>query len=317
MSGTVLALSGGVGGAKLAHGLALAGLGSALTVCCNTGDDFVHLGFPVCPDLDTVLYTLGGRADPEQGWGRAGETWHFMAALRELGGETWFNLGDGDLAVHVFRRQRLAAGQSLSAISAELAQRFGISAVVAPMSDDPVSTTVLTRDGPLAFQHYFVRERCAPVVTGFRFEGAADARISPPVARALADPDLRAIIFCPSNPFVSLGPILAVPEIALALRSRRAPAVAVSPIVAGAALKGPAAKMMLELGIEPSAPAVARMLSPWIDGFVLDEADAPAAGEVGDLGLRVLVAPTVMRNDGDRRRLAGQVLAFADDLRQR
>lgn len=307
----VLALSGGVGGAKLVHGLAQALRPDELVVCCNTGDDFFHLGLHVCPDIDTVLYTLSGLANPELGWGRAGETWHFMDTMAVLGGETWFRLGDADLAMHVTRTQSLAAGKSLGAVTAELARRLGIGAAVAPMSDDPVRTVVLTPGGELAFQHYFVRERCAPVVTGFRFEGAETAKPSPRIASALADPGLRAILFCPSNPYVSLGPILAVKDIASALEKRRVPAVAVSPIVGGMAIKGPAAKMMAELGHEVSATAVARLLRPYIDGFVIDETDATQADGIRALGLKVEVAPTVMRDAAGKRALAETMLALA------
>jgi len=311
----VLALSGGVGGAKLVHGLAQVLPGTDLVVCCNTGDDFTHLGLHVCPDIDTILYTLSGLANPELGWGRAGETWHFMDTMAVLGGETWFRLGDADLAMHVTRTQALAAGRSVSAITADLAQRLGIKAAIVPMSDDPVRTIVLTPGGELAFQHYFVRERCAPVVTGFRFEGAHTAKPAPAVAAALADQNLRAILFCPSNPYVSLGPIFAVKDIADALLKRRAPAIAVSPIVGGVAIKGPAAKMMAELGQEVSALAVAKLLRPYIDGFVIDETDAAQADAIRALGLKVEVAPTVMRSAADKRTLAETMLAFADRVR--
>ncbi len=312
---TVLALSGGVGGAKLVHGLAQVLPAEQLVVCCNTGDDFTHVGQHVCPDIDTVLYTLSGLANPELGWGRADETWHFMDTMAVLGGETWFRLGDADLAMHVVRSQALAAGQSISAITADLARRLGVAPTIAPMSDQPVSTIVLTPDGELAFQHYFVRERCAPVVTGFRFEGAAAAKPAPAVAATLGDPKLRAILFCPSNPYVSLGPILAVKDIAAALARRRAPAIAVSPIVGGVAIKGPAAKMMAELGQEVSATAVARLLRPYIDGFVIDDTDADQADGIRSMGLKVEVAPTVMRNTADKRALAEAMLAFADRMR--
>ena len=312
---TVLALSGGVGGAKLVHGLAQVLPAEQLVVCCNTGDDFTHVGQHVCPDIDTVLYTLSGLANPELGWGRADETWHFMDTMAVLGGETWFRLGDADLAMHVVRSQALAAGQSISAITADLARRLGVAPTIAPMSDQPVSTIVLTPDGELAFQHYFVRERCAPVVTGFRFEGAAAAKPAPAVAATLGDPKLRAILFCPSNPYVSLGPILAVKDIAAALARRRAPAIAVSPIVGGVAIKGPAAKMMAELGQEVSATAVARLLRTYIDGFVIDDTDADQADGIRSMGLKVEVAPTVMRNTADKRALAEAMLAFADRMR--
>ncbi|HYE00920.1 MAG TPA: 2-phospho-L-lactate transferase CofD family protein, partial [Alphaproteobacteria bacterium] len=234
----VLALCGGVGGAKLAFGLAAELSAEDLTVAVNTGDDFEHLGLTVCPDIDTVLYTLSGLSDRERGWGLAGETWNFMAATRRLGGEDWFQLGDQDLATHVERSHRLAAGESLSAVTARLARALGLTAAIAPMSDQPVRTVVETDQGELAFQHYFVRERCAPAARGVRFEGADRARPSPALEAALARPDLAAMVVCPSNPYLSVDPILAVPGVREALKRRSAPVVAVSPIIAGQALKG-------------------------------------------------------------------------------
>lgn len=313
---TVLALSGGVGGAKLAAGLAQR-LGAQLTVCCNTGDDMRHLGLHISPDIDSVLYALGGLADGGRGWGRSDESWAFMDALGALGGETWFKLGDRDLALHVLRSARLAAGEPLSAVTAAIAERLGITASVAPMSDDAVATFVQTRDGALAFQHYFVREACRPAVSAFEYRGAEQAQPSPPVARALADSALRAIVLCPSNPYVSLGPILAIPAIDEALRRRRVPAVAVSPIIAGRALKGPADKMMRELGVEPRAAAVAALLRPYIDGFVVDRDDEALLPEIRALGVEPLCVPTIMRDDADRLGLADAVLRFAAGLAAR
>ena len=312
----VLALCGGVGGAKLAFGLAAELAPADLTLAVNTGDDFEHLGLTVCPDIDTVLYTLSGLADRERGWGLAGETWNFMAATRRLGGEDWFQLGDQDLATHVERSRRLAAGESLSAVTAHLARALGLNTTIAPMSDQPVRTFVRTDEGELAFQHYFVRERCAPVVRGIRFEGAAQARPSAALAQALARPDLAAIVICPSNPYLSVDPILAVPGVYEALEHRTAPVVAVSPIIAGQALKGPAAKLMTELDVEPGAPAVARHYAGLIDGLVIDTADAERAPAVEALGVRALVTPSVMRDDDDRRRLARETLAFAAGLQR-
>lgn len=307
----VVAICGGVGGAKLALGLARASPADALTVVVNTGDDFRHLGLHISPDLDTVLYTLAGIANPETGWGRAGETWHFMDTLAALGGETWFRLGDRDLAVHVERTRRLAAGERLSAIVDDFRHRFRIGARVLPMSDDPVRTVVTTEAGDLPFQHYFVREGCVPKVTGFRFEGASEAQALPTIRDALARSDLRVVVICPSNPFVSVDPILAVPGIRAALRASAAPVVAVSPIVAGKAIKGPAAKMMAELGVPPTAADVARHYGDLIDGFVRDARDAD---EPFDVPVPVLSVPTVMRTLADRRRLADVVLQFADRL---
>jgi LPPG:FO 2-phospho-L-lactate transferase len=312
----VLALCGGVGGAKLAFGLAAELAGADLTLAVNTGDDFEHLGLTVCPDIDTVLYTLAGLSDRERGWGLSGETWNFMTAVRRLGGEDWFQLGDQDLATHVERSRRLAAGESLSAVTAHLARALGLAPAIVPMSDQPVRTIVDTDQGELAFQHYFVRERCAPVVRAIRFEGAHQARPSAALADALARPDLGAIIICPSNPYLSVDPILAVPSVREALGRRTAPVVAVSPIIAGQALKGPAAKLMAELGVEPGVEAVARHYAGLIDGLVIDEADASHAPAIEALGVRALAKASVMRSDEDRRRLARETLAFAAGLQR-
>ena len=310
----VVALSGGVGGAKLAWGLAQVLAAGELTVICNPGDDFEHLGLTICPDLDTVLYTLAGLADPERGWGRAGETWAFMAALETLGGETWFRLGDRDLALHVERSRRLAGGEGLGAIMADIGRRLGIGQRLLPASDDPVRTMVATDAGELPFQQYFVRDRCAPAVRGFRFAGAAQAVPHADALAALADPDLRAVVVCPSNPFISIDPILAIPGLAQAVRAAVAPVVAVSPIVGGAAIKGPAAKMLAELGQAVSARSVWRHYGDLLDGIVLDLADAALAAEARSDKLAALVTPTVMGGLDDRTRLARAVLAFADGL---
>lgn len=307
----VVALSGGIGGAKLALGLAGVLPGEDLTIVANPGDDFEHLGLTVCPDLDTLTYTLAGLANPETGWGRAGETWSFMAALKALGGEGWFNLGDGDLALHVERTRRLAAGEPLGAITRDFCRRLGIAARILPASDRPVRTVVETADGPLAFQHYFVRERAEPAVTGFRFEGAEAAAPEPAVLRALADPALLAVVLCPSNPFISIDPILAIPGLSQAVAGAGAPVIAISPIVGGAAIKGPTAKMLAELGHQVTAEAVARHYGRLLDGYVLDTADAALAPAVRGLGVEVLVAETVMTDAASKRRLAGEVLDFA------
>jgi LPPG:FO 2-phospho-L-lactate transferase len=308
-----LALSGGVGGAKLALGLAHAMAPEDLLVVANTGDDFEHLGLLICPDIDTVAYTLAGVSNPETGWGRAGETWSFMEAQAALGGETWFRLGDRDLAVHLERTRRTAAGETLSAVTADLARRLGGRARIAPMSDRPVRTIVETPDGPLPFQHYFVREQCRPRVTGFRFEGAAAATPSPAFAAALAGGPEAAVI-CPSNPFISIDPILAVPGVRAALGHRKTPVVAVSPIVGGRAIKGPTAKMMTELGLAGGAVEVAAHYNGLIDGFVLDHSDANSAAAVERIGLAVLVTGTVMQSLDDKTRLAREVLAFARSI---
>ena len=238
-TGPVVALSGGIGGAKLALGLYRVLPPDSLTVICNPGDDFDHLGLRICPDADTVVYTLAGAANPETGWGRAGETWTFMRVLADLGGETWFRLGDGDLALHVERTRRLAAGEPLSRVTEDVAHRLGVRARIVPACDAAVRTIVLTPDGRLSFQHYFVRDRCEPAVTGFDFEGAAEAHPCGAALEALADPSLRCVVVCPSNPFISIDSILAVPGMRDAIRAAAAPVIGVSPIVGGGAVKGP------------------------------------------------------------------------------
>ncbi len=310
-AGPVVAICGGIGGAKLALGL-YRYLGSdRLTVVVNTGDDFEHLGLHISPDLDTVLYTLTDRSNPDTGWGRAGETWNFMAALEQLGGETWFQLGDKDLALHVERTRRLRAGEPLSRVTADIAGRFGLKARILPMSEDPLRTIVQTPDGPLPFQHYFVRARCEPSVTGIEFDGVEAARPQPEVMDALSDPALQAVVICPSNPYLSIDPILAVPGLRSALAACPAPVVAVSPLVGGRAVKGPTAKIMTELGLAATAQTVCTHYDGLLDGFVLDMEDAASAGS---FELPTLAAQTVMRTLEDRERLAQAVLEFARDL---
>lgn len=312
--GKVVAFSGGVGGAKLALGLYRVLPAGSLMVVCNTGDDFEHLGLRISPDLDTVLYTLAGIANPATGWGRAGETWTFMAALEQLGGETWFRLGDADLATHVERTRRLGAGESLSAISNHFCRRLAVDARILPMCDEAVRTMVHTEDGVLPFQRYFVERRCAPKVTGFEFVGAGEARLPHAVAEALAGEDLDAVVICPSNPFISIDPILAVQGMCAAIAACGAPVVAVSPLIGGRAVKGPTAKMMAELGMPTSAGTVARHYRDLLDGFVLDDADA---AEVAAIDPACLATGTLMASEDDKCRLASEVLAFAHRIRKR
>jgi len=307
----VVALSGGIGGAKLALGLYRVLPPDTLTVIVNTGDDFEHLGLHICPDLDTTLYTLAGLANPELGWGRRDETWTFMQTLEALGGETWFRLGDADLALHVERTQRLKGGATLSAIAADFARRLGIEAALVPVSDDPIRTRIATSDGELAFQDYFVRHRCAPRVQGIAYQGAAAARLAPPALAALQSAALEAIIICPSNPYLSVDPLLAVPQLLPAVRAARVPVIAVTPLIGGEAVKGPTAKIMRELGIAPTPRAIAQHYAAWIDAFVLDRADA---GEAGAFDVPVHVTDTLMKSLGDRERLAREVLGFAATL---
>jgi LPPG:FO 2-phospho-L-lactate transferase len=307
----VVAIAGGVGGARLALGLGMAMDPADLTVVVNTGDDFEHLGLSISPDLDTVMYTLAGIANPETGWGIAGETFDFLAAAARLGAPAWFRLGDRDLATHVERTRRLRAGASLTDVTRELCAALGVGPAVLPMSDEPVRTKVHTEEGTLDFQEYFVKRRCEPRVTGFDFAGLDTARPSRQVMTALGQAD--AVVLCPSNPFVSTAPILALPGVRDAVESR--PAVAVSPIVGGSAVKGPAAKMLAELELDVSAQGVARMYSGLVGGFVLDATDAALDPDIRALGMEVLVTDTMMRSDDVRRSLAREALAFAARLR--
>ena len=312
-NGPVLALSGGIGGAKLALGLYRILPPDTLTIVANTGDDFDHLGLAVSPDLDTLLYTLSGNDNPELGWGRRGETWTFMAALEALGGESWFRLGDGDLATHVERTRRLHGGESLSAITDDFRLRLGIAARLLPMSDDPVRTRLRTAEGWLDFQDYFVRLHCEPAISELGFAGAETARPNPDFLAALSDPRLRAIVICPSNPFISIDPILAVPGIRAALRECPAPVIAVSPIIGGKAVKGPTAKMMAELGLPVDATTVANHYLDFLDAYIADEEDA---GAVANLDIPVVLTRTLMQSLADREALARTVLAAADQLRK-
>ena len=304
----VIALSGGVGGAKLALGLSRVLPQGDLTVIANTGDDFEQLGLAISPDIDTLLYTLAGLDNPATGWGRRDESWNFMAALEALGGETWFRLGDRDLATHIERTRRLRTGESLSQITDDFRKRFDIAARILPMSDDPVRTRVKTRDGWLDFQPYFVRQRCEPIISAIEFAGAGDARPQPELLAALADPVLGAVIICPSNPFISIEPILALRGVRAALRDCAAPVVAVSPIIGGRAVKGPTAKMMRELGLETSAAAVAQRYGDLIDAYIVDHADAP---KCRGLDCRVIAAEALMETLADREALARIALEAA------
>jgi LPPG:FO 2-phospho-L-lactate transferase len=309
--GPVIALSGGIGGAKLALGLSRVLAPEDVIVVANTGDDFEHLGLSISPDIDTLVYTLAGLANPFTGWGRDNETWTFMAALQSLGGETWFRLGDGDLAMHVERTRRLRAGEGLTRITADICARLGIHARVLPMSDDPVRTRLRTAEGWLDFQDYFVRRQCAPVIEQMIFDGADRARANPDILAALNDPHLRAVVICPSNPFISIDPILAVPGLRDAIARCRAPIVAVSPIIGGQAVKGPTAKMMGELGHLVTTMAVATHYGGLLDGYVIDWRDDGAAAPPG---LRTISAATLMLSLADRENLARTVIDFADSL---
>jgi LPPG:FO 2-phospho-L-lactate transferase len=304
------ALAGGVGGAKLAHGLCRILPPEDLAIVVNIGDDFEHLGLHVSPDIDTVLYTLAGIANPETGWGVAGETWSFMDALGRLGGETWFKLGDRDLATHIERTRLLAEGAPLSTVTARLARKLGVAPAIIPASDDPVRTFVATDEGELEFQHYFVRRQCAPRVSRLSYRNAETARPAPLGGRPWTEMEIAGVIICPSNPYLSIAPILAMPEARAWLENRRFPVAAVSPIVAGRALKGPAAKIMAEFGTEPSALAVARFYKGLVDFLIIDASDAALASAVRAEGIEPVVMDTVMTSVADRERLAREVCAL-------
>jgi LPPG:FO 2-phospho-L-lactate transferase len=310
MAMKIVALAGGVGGAKLVDGLTRVVPSENLTVIVNTGDDFEHIGLYICPDLDTIVYTLAGVANPKMGWGRAEETWNFLEAFGALGGPTWFQLGDKDLALHVERTRRLRSGWTLSELTQKVCEQFNIAVRVLPMSDDPVRTMVVTHEGELPFQEYFVAQRCEPIVCGFRFQGVELARPAPGVVEALSTAD--AVVFSPSNPWVSLDPILAVPGIQSAIQAK--PVVGVSPIIGGKAIKGPADKMYCELGIIPSALAVAEHYRRILTGFVCDQEDHLLVDKIGQLGMRVLLSNTIMRDVNDRRQLALEIMAFLPTL---
>ncbi len=312
----VVALSGGVGGAKLARGLSRELAPDELVVVCNTGDDFEHLGLTICPDLDSVVYAVAGLADEARGWGRANETWNFLDTLRTMDGESWFQLGDRDLAQHVQRTAWLRAGESLQEVTSRLARAHGIRHAIVPMSNQPVRTQLETANGWLDFQTYFVRERAAPVVQALRYVGAADALAT--LSWPDASDELAAFVICPSNPYLSIDPILAVPQWRHRLQQRQAPVVAVSPIVAGDALKGCAAKLLREFDLAVNPATIANHYGDLLDGLVVDQQDAAFAAQIEKLGIAVLVAQTVMRSDADRDILARAVLEFAAtiDVRQ-
>ena len=307
---TTLVLSGGVGGAELVDGLYRNAEPGSLAVVVNTGDDFEHLGFPVSPDIDTVLYTLADLADNDRGWGRRGETFHFMEALGALNGEDWFSLGDRDLATHVYRRLQIEAGQTLSQIVQSLASKWSVNASILPMSNSRVRTTLTTDEGKLEFQDYFVRRRCAPAVQAINYEGASEAQVTTELTSILQSNTLERIIIGPSNPWLSVDPILAVPGMRGLLRNSCAPVVAVSPIVGGAAVKGPTAKIMGELGLPISSSTVADHYGDLLDGMLVDE---PAIETRHNVATKT--TDLLMKDIPGRQRLAREAVEFADRLR--
>lgn len=310
-SGKVLALSGGVGGAKLCRGLTAVLNAEQLTIAANTADDFDYWDLRICPDLDSVMYALADLNDEERGWGLRDETWRTLIAMRRLGGDEWFQIGDQDLATHMLRTQLLRAGQSLSAATKQIAAGLGVTHTLLPMSEQAVATKVSTDQGWLDFQEYFVRDKCQPEVRGLRFEGADTAQLNPLLKNVLQDDELAAIVVCPSNPFVSIDPILSLPDCVGLLKEASAPIIAVSPIIAGRAVKGPAAKMMRELDMPATALAVAEYYGDLLDGYVLDESDVEYSDDIAAMGIKVCVAPTLMTDLPSKTALAERVLSFA------
>jgi LPPG:FO 2-phospho-L-lactate transferase len=308
----IVALAGGVGGAKLAQGLYQVLPPDTLTIIGNTGDDLELWGLHISPDLDTVMYTLAGRANPVTGWGLTDETWSALAMMETYGQEGWFRIGDRDLATHLIRTRLLQEGHTLTGVTGDLMTGLDVHARLLPMTNDRVRTLVDTDVGRLPFQVYFVQRRQQDTVLGGIFEGADAANVTPEVTRAIDDAD--AIIICPSNPIVSIGPILAVPLLRDLLDESPAPKIAVSPIVGGKALRGPADKMLTSLGHESSALGVARLYQGLAQGFVIDEVDAALQPAIEALNMRVLITQTVMQTDADRARLAADVLAFTRTL---
>ena len=312
-----MAITGGVGGAKLALGLSKLLGPEDLSFVVNTGDDFTHLGFPISPDIDTLVYTLSGTCNTETGWGRSEEGWQFMQALKEMGSETWFALGDKDLAMHVQRRNLLNNGLTLGETTASLARSFGVTHRILPMSNDRVSTRVLTRQGEMDFQHYFVREKCEPEVTGFEFEGAANAKINPDISELFDSPELKGIILCPSNPYLSIDPILSIPGFREQLRACPVPVIAVSPVINGAAVKGPTVKIMHELNIPNTADSVAAHYAEFLDGLVVDTKDSDLTDRLEDMNLNCLSFNTLMKTLEDKINLGRSCLEFIDQLVRR
>lgn len=311
---THLALSGGIGGAKLALGLEHIFNSPKLMIAGNTGDDFEHFGLNISPDLDTLLYTLSGKSDLERGWGLANETWSFMKAMKEIGGETWFQLGDRDLAIHVERTRRLKEGERLSLITSSFCRKFGVKSHIVPATDDSLKTLVKTPKGILSFQHYFVRDQCRPKILGLKYEGSENAQPCPALEEALESSLLETVVVCPSNPFLSIDPILAVKGVREKLKSSNARVLAVSPIVGGDAVKGPTANNLRDLGFSVSAYTIAKYYSDFIDGFMLDKEDENEISRIESLGIQVGLADTVMTDLQSKIKLAEDVLRFSKTL---
>jgi len=307
----IVALAGGVGGAKMVDGLSRASSALDLTIIVNTGDDFTHLGLRICPDIDTICYTLAGLANPDTGWGRLDEGWHFFSELKTLGGEDWFQIGDKDLATHIERTRRLSEGQPLSRIVRDFCGRWKVKHTVLPMSDQSVATIVCTKEyGDLSFQDYFVRKKCTPSIKSFKFDGINNAEPAPGVVDSIEQAD--AIVICPSNPWVSIDPILNVPNFLSNLEEK--PIIAISPIIGGKSVKGPAAKMYSELGLQPSALSVAKHYKEIIKAIVIDNQDLSLAEDINLLGIMPFNTNILMKSIEDRRNLGQDVLNYIDRI---
>lgn len=308
----ITALAGGVGASKLLYGLQqqlTVSEAEELTIIVNTGDDIEMFGLYIAPDLDIVTYTLAGIVNPVTGWGISGETFACLERLIGYEGvERWFNLGDRDLATHIFRTSRMRGGESLSMVSDRLRRHFGLPMRILPMTDLHTPTTILTKEGPLHFQEYLIRRRAEPRVEGIRFERIEEARPAPGTVEAILEAE--AVVICPSNPLISIGPILAVPGIREALLATKATVLAISPVVGGASLKGPTDRMLRDLGREVSASEVARFYGDLLDRYLLDEQDHSEEARVAALGIETRVAKTVMQTEADKSALAGTVLEW-------
>lgn len=310
----IVALCGGVGGAKLALGLANLESNFGLTIIANTGDDFEHLGLSISPDIDTITYTLAGIANPDTGWGRAEETWSFMESLADFGAETWFRLGDKDLALNILRTNLLSCGENLSDVTSHITGNLGIPSEIVPMTDSNVRTVFHTDRGTLEFQDYFVRLQCKPVVASIEFQGAGKAHPSRRFGELLTDPSVDAFIVCPSNPFISIDPILAIPSVRTSLANHPSSVVAVSPVVDGQSIKGPTSKLMSELDLGSSSADIAAYYGDFIDGFVLDHRDSDLCADIGKSGIHTFCSNIVMSTFSDRCQLARNVVGFAETL---
>ena len=309
----ILALSGGVGGAKLCRGLDQITDKDELVIIANTGDDFLYLGFYISPDIDTLIYTLAGENNIETGWGRTDETWKAHNVMRELGADNWFKLGDKDLEMHVYRSKEIQNGTSLTEITQKVSKIWNINSKILPMSNNSVKTIIESDIGTLSFQEYFVKKKCMPKVESITFKNKK-AKISQTVLDEMNDKNLTAIVFAPSNPYLSIDPILSLSEIKTFLHASSTPVIAVSPVVDGQAIKGPTTKIMTELGLDPSAVTIAKHYDGLIDGLILDVLDQSLVSQVEDMGIRTKVMNTVMHNDQDKIQLAQGVLDFAQEI---